>query len=260
MNNIKENLSKVGLEYTSKAAAASITTILSIILKVSPISSTLLGQVAGTFVTFLIRMAEDYDNSALRKLEKERIAIELPIIAQCMETKLTEGKTLRQDDFFKKQENDRSSAEEIVEGVLIAAQFEYEQKKLTYYANLVANIAFDSTIDRGESNFLLNTAKNLSYRQLCAITLLSDENNCYNRMMEEEPVTISKRNDIYIEMNELYEMNICTKTYKNNSSAGNDMLGLLYLSDIGKKIYNTMELELIPSEEINELIINRLTE
>jgi hypothetical protein len=40
------------------------------------------------------------------------------------------GKTLRQDCFFSTKINKRSAAEEIFEGVLIAAQLEHEEKKI----------------------------------------------------------------------------------------------------------------------------------
>ena len=50
--------------------------------------------------------------------------------------------------------NDRSFADEIIEGVLLAAQREYQEKKLPLYGNLLTNIAFRSDIDRVTANRL----------------------------------------------------------------------------------------------------------
>jgi hypothetical protein len=86
---------------------------------------------------------------------------------------LSQGRTLRQDDFFAGDINERSAAEEIFEGVLLAAQREYEEKKVKYVGNLFANIVFEPNIDRAFANFLLRLAERLSYRQLCILALFA---------------------------------------------------------------------------------------
>jgi hypothetical protein len=91
------------------------------------------------------------------------------------------GKTLRQDDFFSSSINERSAAEEIFEGVLYAAEREYEEKKVKYEGNLSANIVFDSRIDRASANFLLGLAQRLSYRQLCILALLTQHERFHLR-------------------------------------------------------------------------------
>jgi hypothetical protein len=81
------------------------------------------------------------------------------------------GKTLRQDCFFSNKINERSAAEEIFEGVLFAAEREYEEKKVKFEGNFFANIVFYPSIDRASANFLLRLAQRLSYRQLCLMAL-----------------------------------------------------------------------------------------
>jgi hypothetical protein len=82
------------------------------------------------------------------------------------------GKSFRQDDFFSNKINERSAAEEIFEGVLFAAEREYEEKKVKFVGNIYANILFYPSIDRAKANFLLRLAQGLSYRQLCIVSLL----------------------------------------------------------------------------------------
>jgi hypothetical protein len=48
---------------------------------------------------------------------------------------------------------------------------------LKFYGNLLANLAFESGIDRGYSNFLLKSAETLSYRQLCLLALFVLKNS-----------------------------------------------------------------------------------
>lgn len=88
---------------------------------------------------------------------------------QKMQSNLEAGKTLRSDDFFNSAANDRGAAKEMLEGVLLAAQKEYQEKKVRFYGNLYANIAFESDIDRSQANYLIRLLDRLSFRQLCII-------------------------------------------------------------------------------------------
>jgi hypothetical protein len=90
------------------------------------------------------------------------------------------GKTLRQDCFFSTKINERSAAEEIFEGVLIAAQLEHEEKKIKFEANLFANIAYYLSINKAKANFLLRLAQGLSYRQLCIVALFLQKKNNFH--------------------------------------------------------------------------------
>jgi hypothetical protein len=52
------------------------------------------------------------------------------------------GMKVRAHIFFIAATDDNSSADEIAEVVLLAAQMEHKEKKTKYYGNLLANIAF----------------------------------------------------------------------------------------------------------------------
>jgi hypothetical protein len=52
------------------------------------------------------------------------------------------GMKVRAHIFFIAATDDSSSADEIAEVVLLAAQMEHKEKKTKYYGNLLANIAF----------------------------------------------------------------------------------------------------------------------
>lgn len=82
------------------------------------------------------------------------------------------GKTLRQDDFFKKSINERSIAEEVFEGIILKAQKEYEENKIKYYGNLLGNITCDETVDKVYANQLIRLAESLSYNQLCVLKVI----------------------------------------------------------------------------------------
>jgi hypothetical protein len=66
-----------------------------------------------------------------------------------------------------------SGGEQIGEAVLIAAQLEPQEKKLIYHANVLANLAFTTSVDRAQAYMLIRLAGKLSYRQVCMIAIFA---------------------------------------------------------------------------------------
>jgi hypothetical protein len=125
-------------------------------------------------VRAFIRVAGEFKERVLGHREAYRIVNVVRLAKAKYEKNIAGGAQLRDDDFFLQDEaTGRSSAEEIVEGTLLAAQREHEERKIPYYANLIANLPFEPAIDRYTANLLLRTAQELSYRQLCLLALVA---------------------------------------------------------------------------------------
>ena len=105
--------------------------------------------------------------------EKTRIGAAFIYATRKAQQRLNNGHKIRDDDFFNAHPPDRSAAEEIIEGVLIAAQREHEEKKVPYYGYLLANIAFTTTINRAHGNLLIRLGQSLSYNQLCLLAVFA---------------------------------------------------------------------------------------
>lgn len=128
------------------------------------------GAVIGaTFGAVFSNLSSDILSRALSKKEKERIERVKEETIKTIEENEKKGKTLRNDGFFTNTIKDRSSAEEIYEGILIASQKEYEERKILLLGRLYANIAYDSSITRPIANTLIKEASELTYRQLMII-------------------------------------------------------------------------------------------
>lgn len=108
----------------------------------------------------------------LSSKERERVVTVADITKAKIEEKLIQGKVPRNDGFFGNDDKERSSAEEIFEETLLAAQREYEEKKLPLIANLNANIAFDESITPGIANRLLKLASELTYQEILVLRVL----------------------------------------------------------------------------------------
>ena len=249
MTVFNKNIHKAGKELAGRLATVSVTSILTH-AGIDALPSAYGGQLAGTFVNLLFNFSNEIDERKLSTLENGRVSAELLMICGLVKSELDAGNHVRDDDFFDASEYDRSSAEEIVEGVLNAVQFEHEQKKLIYYANLITAITFNDKINRENANFLLNIAKNLSYRDLCLTGIL------FHGIKFSKDVT-EINFDIYIDMFKLYQTQILTTSGK---SKGSVILGPVNIRGkevaagyIGKTLYEFMKLDTLSEKDIADI-------
>lgn len=129
-----------------------------------------LGAALGPLIT---ELGSEIASRFLAPRETERIGAAMALAVYRIKEKLDSGEKPRTDGFFEKEPDGRSAAEEVYEGVLIAAQREHQEKKLPFFANLMANLAFHPEIDRAYASFLVHLGEELSYRQLCLLTLFA---------------------------------------------------------------------------------------
>ena len=123
------------------------------------------------------RLAGEMRNRALGPREVERIGAAIGYALVDINKRLVAGEVPRRDGFFEIPTDnvDRSAADEIYEAVLIAAQGEYEERKLALYGRLLASVAFRDGISRAHANYLIRIAEELSYRQIVSSLWLVEE-------------------------------------------------------------------------------------
>ncbi len=205
------------------------------------------------------KLGSEIKNRVLSKRESNKIGATATYALEKIEENIKNGKKLRDDGFFNDDDTNRSTADEIVEGIMFSAQREHEEKKLKYYGNLIANIAFDKTISREQSNQLINIAKRLTYRQIKLINLFA--------INQQLPIKILKK-DSYVNNGvsgyilisvlqdtlELYNIGLV-------GGNGSVILEMPYIvpADIrvqgmGAILYNLMELSTMPYTELQDLI------
>src|SRR5919199_3076043 len=117
----------------------------------------------------LRRVGTEVSRRLLSPREESRLGAVFLLTAAETKARLDAGEQVRQDSFFEAGAGGRSTAEEITEGVFLAAQREYEERKLPYLATLLTSFAFSPDIDRAHAVALLRVAQALSHRQLCLI-------------------------------------------------------------------------------------------
>ena len=106
--------------------------------------------------------------------QRIRMGAALLVAAEEINRRLEAGDELRRDGFFG-VEGERADADEVLEGVLLHAANEYEERKVPLIANLFASIAFDEAVSPARATYLLQLADRLTYRQLLVLALFSSQ-------------------------------------------------------------------------------------
>lgn len=115
---------------------------------------------------------EIYDRVAAPR-EKIRAGAAAAYALTRISERLKSGHSLRDDKFFD-AEVDRSSADEILEGIILKSRSAHEERKCRFIANIFVTIAFDPRFTPESVNHTLLVAERLTYRQLCLLHLFSD--------------------------------------------------------------------------------------
>lgn len=135
---------------------------------------------AGALGVVVTHVGRDVATRFLSNREEIRVGASAAISIDQIRERLANGENVRSDNFFENVAGERSKAEEIFEGTLLAAKNSHEEKKVKHIAKLFSNIAFDETCDPSEANYYLHVAESLTYTHFVLIQLFSLDANPYS--------------------------------------------------------------------------------
>lgn len=200
-------------------------------------------------------LAVEFTQRVLGQREKERIGATMDFAAEKIRMKLEAGCQVRGDGFFEEEPGDRPAAEEVLEGVLLAAQREPQEKKLRFYGNLIANIAFHPEIDRDQAAFLVSLGESLSYRQLCLLRLFAAGNAFKLKQTDYRGGGLSEADRVAVvqEIYDLYSRGLL-------GSGGEALLGVtdvapakMTVQGVAATLHNLMELSAVPVRDLSRI-------
>lgn len=213
------------------------------------------GALTPVIASIFQHVADEFFTRILGKREKARVSAVFYYSIEKINQNIENGLKVREDFECPKNSIGRHFAEEILEGILLAAQRDHEEKKLPYYSNLIANLAFHPEIDRAQANLLIRIGRELSYQQLCLLRVLAQRTD-YN--LSERPAyeILSELgcNGIAL-FQELYDLNT-RKIIGGEGFMGQSFLKprTTGLSRIGETIYSLMELDKINYDDVLPII------
>lgn len=216
------------------------------------------GAILGPGITSAIKkIGDEISTRVLGPREKIRIGATIVYAIKKVDENQKSGKTIRGDEFFKSNDNDRSSAEEITEGILLNAQREYQEKKIRFHGNLLANIAFHPEVTKEQANYMIRLAEKLSYRQLCIIALFghSESHNLRDKSWRGAREDISSEKAALLqEIFELYSQGLLNGGGEALLGVGDIVPNKMRIQGITASLYNLMELWSISSKDIEDVV------
>ena len=217
------------------------------------------GAIVGGAVGVLAgQLMNEVIEKSLSDREKVRIAATSTFIFDGIARRIENGEQVRNDNFFNRNEFDRSNAEEIFEGTLLKCSNQYQEKKIKHISKIFEKTIFDSTISAESANQLLTIVESLTYRKLCILSFYGRKSVDFpNELLMNEnysnyPNINFTTNDKLL-LQDLFELiNFDLLDKKNWMIVTNkDIIpNILTLTEIGKSLYEIMDLNEI---EINDI-------
>jgi hypothetical protein len=222
------------------------------------ISGILAGPV-GVGVAHTLRYGANlFVSRLLANREKARVGLVYGLVAHRIKSRLDRGEQLRTDGFFNSDATDRSPADEIAEAILQTAQREYEERKLPYFANLLAFMAFTPEIDRSTGNLMVRLAGSLSYRQFCVLALGND--SIRTSLNQSDPTKVAQAAALHLSLlNEIFALyqsrSIDLGTLELTRPVDPRAMPFEYLKlgEIGQYLYQAMDLGAMPQSEYSDI-------
>ncbi len=219
-----------------------------------------LGAIGGAMIApTLSATIKDFAKRLLSRNESARVENTFLYAVERIKTNLENGKTPRTDNFWLNEEGNNSQAQMVLEGTLLKSRDEYEEKKLIYYSNFLANIGFNANVTFEKANILLRLIEQLSYRQLIIIAYLSNgkivDMNKWDVAFKDKP-NLETYFDFYSEMTNLYNLRLLQQACQGVKLGSAESK----LSTLGQSLSALMELTSIPIAEQNsiEITINSI--
>ena len=211
------------------------------------------GAIIGALVGPLVggafkKVGTEISEKILGPREQARIGATYTLALDKIAKKLESGMEVRSDDFLKKQVNDRTNLESILEGTLLKVRNEYEEKKINFYSNFLANISFESSISFEKGNALLRILEQLSFRQISILAYFSEiEDVSTERWMIsfKDNEEFGKYQDFYFELMDIYNKQLLQQTGGGISMS----VSSLGISPLGKTMCDLIGIEDIDESE-----------
>ena len=199
---------------------------------------------------------------SLSDREKVRIAATSTFLFDGIARRLENGEQIRNDNFFERNEFDRSNAEEIFEGTLIKCTNQYQEKKIKHISKIFEKTIFDSTISSESANQLLTIVESLTYRKLCIISFygrrsvdFSDEILMRDNYSLYPNINFTTNDKLLIQdLFELINLDLLDKQNWMITKNVDIIPNILTLTEIGKSLYEIMDLNEIHKNDIIPII------
>lgn len=217
----------------------------------------ILGSLVSPFLEHqLNRALGDIVTRQLSERQRVRAAAGTVLMATNMESRRSQGQTLRNDRFDLENEAGRRPFDELTEQAVLDMMNSVEERRLPYLANFYSSVYFDTDIPRASIATFVAVANSLNFRAMCIVSIVG------NRMVHTGRERADGEPDIWPDVDHMIAkevfnlVNTSVLVNKANDATYNAATlgytdvepGTLQLSPIGQIIYEKMALSTMQSD------------
>lgn len=202
---------------------------------------------AGALGVVIARSLAHAADKVMSHRERMRVGSVAAVALARIAERLTAGDQPRRD-FFDEQGEMQPPGEQLLEGVLLKARDEYEEKKLDYIGRFYGNLVFTSNISAPVASFLLKTLERLTYRQMSMLALISASGKVDFRNLRSQDHSAPELEVLKREEMDLHSSDLGSLGLVRGAGPFDDELNAL-----GTALVQLAELDRIPERTISEL-------
>jgi len=224
-----------------------------------------MGGAAGPLLSRTFKtIGEEIDRRVIGPREEVRIGAAYTFAIQKLQENLSSGNSQKREDaFFEESRAGRAAAEEILEGIVLTAQREYEERKVAFLGYLYANICTNASVTREHANQLIKTASNLSFRQFCLLAALKvrrdrEESFTFRLSFALDNASIQKQ-DVIAELRDLHQRGLVTLKLETIDSGIDDHTSPIdkqgiNISSSGLEFYDLLSLDRLALDDLAPIL------
>ena len=189
-----------------------------------------------------------FEPKSLSKIECARLGICYASMVESVRKNLDNNCRIILPEFTQPNET-FSKAEEIVEAIFKSAVDDSQTIKSKLYGSLLGNIPFQNRYDSSKSYLLLNTVMQLSYDELCLLSVLKDiPATNYTPIELSSNSSVIEATTLFAELIHIKNLGLLksVRPYTVGCSLGN-----LQISSLGQDLCNLLNLSLLGIEDID---------
>ena len=128
-----------------------------------------LGAISSMTGTSIASVGRDVVSRLLSPRQEARVGAVFLHAGATMRAMEVMGSTIRDDGFW---EGEHSEGSEFAEGVMLTAMDTFEERKLPYLANVLAQVALEDSIDAATANLAIRISRELSWMEMCILGIV----------------------------------------------------------------------------------------
>lgn len=225
----------------------------------------LVGTAASPVIIGMLKVVTDVANRRLSSREEMRVGVGAVHSLARIHRRLEAGEVVQNQSLTQTRGTNRPTGEELFEGVLLTCRSTFEEKKLPFIANILANAPF-MDVSPETVHFVIRLSERLTYQEFCVAALVgrkrelefdtsllqSSEHLSSDQLTGKEPTSDLQRRKGEV----LRAIHAIGGNYPGMLHGGDEEsgFGIYKFTSLGETVFHLMGLAEVPMEDLEPIV------